>query len=404
MLELKRTDGITEGAYMLELYQLVQSNMKYIRSMNKHDADEIAARVVTHAVQHRNREMTGTLNAYVRSLAASFSKEMHAQRNNSVELDDYTIHNNSNLYDSKLLWVSHEVSYDIVGRKTITESLSTQYLLTPAKVVDYCNEILSAVAINTDMILEEPTAQEIAELKHGTTWDVVMNTLKRYTPATILQGVLDTVQVITKQQRLQHKQVAISYRNYNAVVADEKLLNTITNKPTVAVLNNNGVTKFYGIHKYTFDMQEIDGREKLHMDFTTWLPVSDCGFRAVYAIDISNLMNYLYAQVVVPSTRNTQLVRFLGKERNAKYLPSGTVLLNETTDNYFIEVKMELLTMLLSNGMTEILGITDDNIYVRPARRPHYNVIRYTLFNGKQIDMPLTVMNIDKQKANKNKR
>lgn len=391
---LKRSDGISERAYMMEIFQLLQKNMPYIKGLDIYFADEISSRVLRHAIAHRNKDKEGTLNAYIRSLASSFNKEIHAEINAVDYLDDPNSYCANTLYDT-LAWVTHEVAYDITGCNTVAEKLMLQYLLTPAHVVAYCIDVLSAVKINNILVAEEEAAYETQNID---SWDVTLKTIRRYSESTVLQGLLKAAQYIAQQQRAQQHYVKSSYKDVPIINIQYNLLSTITEKPTIALTDKHGNGKLYVIDKYSLKMRDLEGKNTICMDFTNWEPIDGNGsFRATYAIDISAIMEYLAARVAVDYGVNTKYIRWL-RDRNVKYLPSGTALIDCTYEQYMNEVKAEILTSLLSAGIIDIIGLSDDFIYIRPMRRPQYKDIKITLFNGKTFRVSITMVQREKRK------
>lgn len=393
MFEFMRSDGITERAYMLEVYAIVQRNMGYICSLDKAHADEIAEKIITHAVTHRNRDKKDTLNAYVRSLANSFVKELHSEQNRNEYLDDME-GGGYNIVADVMAWTSHEISYDVDGRKHLVDLMMTQYLIMPNIVTRYCANALRAAQMEPAIVVPQ---EDESDILNGIKWKSVESEFRRYSPATVLLSMIEMAQYIAKQQRLNTELRGRVYKPIAFVPVVGDRITNITEKPTVVSVDANGTKRFYAIDPYTFEMHEVDGLHKLRMDFEKWQPIgSDNSVRCVYSVDISELMNYLYEQVCVPYGVDTKYIRWVGKERNIKFLPSGTTLYDVNEENYFIEVRAEILTMLADNPSIDILGITSDYVYLRPVRRLMFNAYRCKLFNGKVIDLPIQVKHMEK--------
>jgi hypothetical protein len=401
-LDLKKSDGITDKAYMMAVYESIARNRNYIKSVTRNSATretDVVSKILIHAITHRDYTKTDALDAYVKALANAFTKELYKETARQTEFDD----NVSAKYGQYAFDMTTEC--DAEGRYTIENVLMQYYFKYPDDVERYCLTVLHKLGIRMycDFVVDADGRHlvEVDDINKSkdetqtftpidkTAWQDVRAVMKRYDATTVLNATLIVANKIAAQKhRLKRVTKLIPIVAHKV---DYDILSAITGVPTVAVIKgSNQDNRIFEINPCTLEMYCKSTQSTVNLDIVKWQPLKK-SMTSVVKIDIIAFMEYIYTQVCVPQGVNTALIKWLKKE-NIKILPSGVQLLNVTLEHYIVELKAELLTTLSKNGITDIIGITADAIYFRPRRLIKYNNIQYKLYTGKIINMPVQVV------------
>ena len=377
--------GITDEAYMQEAYNAVQRNKWYIFKICRGDStkiNDVSSRVLIHVITHRDYTTENVaLDAYVNVLAKHYLANICAEQQQQAEYDDS--YQNSLMLSTNLLPTVAGCNSE--GKFAIEAALTHYYFKYPEDVTRYCYTTLQKLGIK--MYVNSPVnVDDVPQDKKS--WNALLKEIQRYDAVTLLNATLTIANRIAAQEHRVQRRTSVI--NINAKPVDYDVFDSI-------VANAHVVTRVgkqerqYALDKYTLTMCD-NAKHTIDLDTTKWQPLQQT-VGTVYSCDITQFIEYLYRQVCVAEGVDTKFIRWLGKH-NIKTLPSGIQLEDVTIEQYILEAKLELLCALVSTKISNVVGMSEDNIYYSPRKRVTYADLRYILFNGVAVILPVQATNI----------
>lgn len=372
--------GITDEAYMQLVYNTIQKNKWYIYKICRGDTvkmNEVSSRVLVHVITHRDYNADKVeLDAYVNVLAKHYLANMCAEQNKQSEYDD----GYQNSLELSTALIPTVAGCDSEGKYAIEDLLTHYYFKYPEDVKRYCFTTLRTLGIKMY------TAESVdcdAPPSDKKSWNVLLTQIHHYDAVTVLNATLTIANRISAQEhRMQRRTGAfaiparsIDYDLFESLVASIKAVARVGTKDRTLTFD-----------PYTLSMRD-EKRRAVNLDTVKWQPLQP-NVPTIYACDVSGFLDFLYEQVCVPEGIDTKFIRWLGK-RNIKTLPSGTQLEDVSVEQYMLEAKTELLSTLVATKVSNIVGVTEETVYYSPRKRITYSELRYVMFNGASVTLPV---------------
>lgn len=370
---------------MQEAYDTIQRNKWYIYKICRGDStkiNEVASRVLIHVITHRDYNTENVeLDAYVNVLAKHYLANICTEQQRQAEYDDgyqNTLKLSTNLLPSI-------AGCNSAGKFAIEDALTHYYFKYPQDVKRYCYNTLQKLGIK--MYVNSPVDTE-AGPQDKKSWNVLLKEIQRYDAVTLLNATLTIANRISAQEhRVLRRNTVISvhakpvdYAVYDSVVSNVHVIVQIGKQ-----------ARQYGLNKYTLEMCD-NTKHVVDLDTQKWQPLQQ-NAGTVYACDMTQFIEYLYRQVCVPEGVDTKCIRWLGKH-NIKILPSGAQLEEVTVEQYILEAKLELLCTLVTTKISNVVGISSDNIYYSPRKRVTIDSLRYVFCDDTVVSLSVQATNI----------
>lgn len=348
-------------SYSTQVWDTINSNIRYFKKFNGVNWAEAAQKAYVYAMEHKD-DRYDDITPYIKKLARTILKVKDKEKPYDMWTEDGEV---ALVFTGLTETMDESMFSDIQDIKNTFKELflfNQNEFMKLKYVFQYDNDkdILSVKSI---MIKDEQLKRELYSL------------VNKYSAACVFYTLYDFFKMLPKYVEVTNT------RRIKEIQAKEGNFLMLARIPETACIKTTD-GKYHSIDRNTLRM-DIDP------DFVKW----DTSFSTncdIMRIDLSPLMDYMYEQVYVEQGVKTNHISWCD-DKYKLVSPGGTVSICEDRDKFMDMVRIEAVLNIIANNVNTIIALSPDSIYIKPTRSVYFNMIRYKLFTGKCIDLPITV-------------
>lgn len=351
------------------IYNSIQNNAAYFRSFNGSRTQEAQEATLDHAVTHIHTGNVASLDSYIKSLARTILYK-------KVKEFPYSITDpETGELAREFTCLSETFEVDYESEHFLYNMLVECYLCYPQEIYKLRDALFNSAdnlkgsknIFSEKFALKEKLRQCLRNVDSGVAY------------TTCVKFFSDLKDIIKEPQ-------AEAVKGFSFTDVPDTILESMTGcADTVYLLSgtHKGKTARVSINDYCM-YPDVD------LDVVKWVPAqpNHCN---VLQLDITPMLDYAYTHICVTEGVNTRM-RIWFKNRSCITTFAGKCIL----DNEVVALQCcyeEIVKNVMRLGVAEIIGLSPDNIYLRPARKLNYTYIRFHLEN-KTFDLHLTPVKI----------